>query len=988
MRTSKTWFLFAIPILGLVQPVDSEELKYFEATDLRLLYFDPTETYLVPHAARSFQNSLLSQRKVFGYDPYEKVTVLLKDFSDYGNAGALPVPRNAVIVDIAPRALTFETAAPAERLYTWMNHELVHLMMTDQTNTADRRFRRLFSGKVQAISDHPETIFYQYLTTPRLTSPRWYHEGMAVFMQTWMAGGLGRAQGGYDEMVFRSMVRDNTEFYDPLGLVSSGTMVDFQVGVNSYLYGTRFLSYLAYEYSPENLVSWVSRTEGSKRYYAAQFELVFGLPLDKAWQNWIDWEHEFQKANLVSVGQYPVTQYTNLSERPLGSVSRAFVDSEANKIYAALRYPGAVAHIGAISLADGSIEKIEDIKGPMLFRVTSLAYDPDSKTLFYTSDNHAYRDLMSVNPETGESKMLLRDARIGELVFNKTDRSIWGTRHLNGVVTLVRIPYPYEEWNQIHTFPYGTMLYDMDISPDGQLLSTSFGNLKGEQSVQILNIQSLLAGNVEPIQKFDLGSSVPESFVFSPDGKYLFGSSYFTGVSNIFCYEIDTGNIEAVSNAETGFFRPLPRQDGSLIIFQYTGQGFVPAVIDPEPLEDVGAITFLGQQIIQKYPQLREWQAGSPADIPLDEMATDEGKFKAVGNFGLESMYPTVLGYKDSVSLGLRANFSDPIQLDKLSVGAGYNVDGNIPGDERLNLNIEYRHAVVSNSPFAGTWRFGARLNYADFYDLFGPTKMSRKGNRFFVGYEKTLLYDEPRRLNFRTELNHYSNMDALPRFQNIPVTFDKLTTFGALLEYSHVRKSLGAVDDEKGFTWRVGATADYVDADTIPKIFGQFDFGFALPWKHSSIWFRNAAGAAFGDPFDEFANFFFGGFGNNYVDRESVKRYREYYAMPGFELNAIPGRNFYRGTLEWNLPPVRFKRVGKPNFYLSWARPALFASYLTTNLDSTVIQQEAQSYGIQIDFRFTLMSRLNMTLSTGYAKAYGNNSFTDEEWMVSLKIM
>ena len=43
-------------------------------------------------------------------------------------------------------------------------------------------------------------------------------------------------------MVFRSMVRDDSHFFDPLGLVSEGTKIDFQVEVNSYLYGTRFVS--------------------------------------------------------------------------------------------------------------------------------------------------------------------------------------------------------------------------------------------------------------------------------------------------------------------------------------------------------------------------------------------------------------------------------------------------------------------------------------------------------------------------------------------------------------------------------------------------------------------------------------------------------------------------------------------------------------------------------------------------------------------------
>ncbi len=59
------------------------------------------------------------------------------------------------------------------------------------------------------IAEQPETILYMYLTAPRVAAPRWYHEGIAVFIDTWMAGGIGRAQSGYDEMVFRSMVRDN-----------------------------------------------------------------------------------------------------------------------------------------------------------------------------------------------------------------------------------------------------------------------------------------------------------------------------------------------------------------------------------------------------------------------------------------------------------------------------------------------------------------------------------------------------------------------------------------------------------------------------------------------------------------------------------------------------------------------------------------------------------------------------------------------------------
>jgi hypothetical protein len=63
--------------------------------------------------------------------------------------------------------------------------------------------------------------------------------------------------------------------------------------------------------------------------------------------------------------------------------------------------------------------------------------------------------------------------------------------------------------------------------------------------------------------------------------------------------------------------------------------------------------------------------------------------------------------------------------------------------------------------------------------------------------------------------------------------------------------------------------------------------------------------------------------------------------------------------------------------------------SALTTNLDDSTVRQEVQSAGFQIDFRFTILSRLNMTLSAGYAKGFGSSIIPDdEEFMLSLKIL
>jgi hypothetical protein len=175
-------------LIGLVWLADTGsadpfEMDVVETDELRLLYFDPFQTYLVPHVVRNFHNSLAFQKRVFDWEPAEKSTVVLTDLSDYGNAGAGASPYNGVSVYIAPASRTLETMPSSERIFMIMNHELVHVANMDVANTGDLRWRRLFGGKPRQTDRHPESILYNYLTTPRLSAPRWYLEGAAVFME-------------------------------------------------------------------------------------------------------------------------------------------------------------------------------------------------------------------------------------------------------------------------------------------------------------------------------------------------------------------------------------------------------------------------------------------------------------------------------------------------------------------------------------------------------------------------------------------------------------------------------------------------------------------------------------------------------------------------------------------------------------------------------------------------------------------------------------
>ena len=54
-------------------------------------------------------------------------------------------------------------------------------------------------------------------------------------------------------------------------------------------------------------------------------------------------------------------------------------------------------------------------------------------------------------------------------------------------------------------------------------------------------------GGPEEVARLDLPPSTPEGFTFSPDGKSLYGTSYYTGVSNVFRFDIASQKYDVLS---------------------------------------------------------------------------------------------------------------------------------------------------------------------------------------------------------------------------------------------------------------------------------------------------------------------------------------------------------------------------------------------------------------------------------------------------------
>ena len=1004
------------------------QLNKIETDDFEIVSTNPQFDYVLNHAIRCSHNALQFHTHLFEYDPQEKIFVLFQDFGDYGNGGATSLPNNLISTCISPLNYAFESSVAGERVFSIMNHELVHIVALDNASKSDLFYRKLFMGKVKSSNDHPISIFYSYLTNPRYYSPRWLHEGIAVFVETWMGGGTGNALGNYDEMFFRTRVLEGSRIYSAQGLAAAGTSADFMSKANYYYYGTRFVSYLAYHYGPEQLMEWIKRKDDSKRGYQAQFKHVFGITLSEAWKDWIAFENDFQNKALDKLKQNTISKDSLITDKVLGGISLAYHDSKHNKVYVAVNYPGKIPHLAALDLKTGKLKRLHDIKGPTLFNVTSLTYDENNDLLFYTTDNDAKRDLNVYNLKTGHSKLLQKDTSIGDLAFNKADGSLWGIKHLNGISTLVRLPktnpedptdHHYSTWEQKYTLPYGYDMFDIDISPDGSSLSAALTDINGNQYLNIYDIESFNAfdkANITFKEVFNFDVASPQSFKYSADGSYLLGTSYYSGVSNIFKVDTKTLDIEILTNALTGYFRPIPIDDEKLFAFKYTSNGFAPVYVYKEEAINASAIAFLGNKTVEKYPELKDWTTEVPNAQNFDDeqLHAKTGTYFPGKELKLTYAYPTLIGYINKFGIGYQFKFQDPLGLRSIDVSLGYtpnqwnngidNVEGDIANEEEFHLSMNYSTAKLSGF-LAGKYNFYAYFNRDDFYDLFGPTKRSRKGIHVGFDYDQSLIYDNPKNLDFNFGSSFYYGLNQSPYFQQIEFpdqnfNSDLFYNIFTSLTYKDLRGSVGAVDAEKGIKSSISLNNSITKGNFFPALIGTLDVGFQLPIKHTSFWVRNALGNSFSKDFNPFTRFSFAAFGNNYIDNKESKMYRRPYSLAGLSYDAdkiILAKRFYKTTLELLLPPIRYRKLGFNNLFATHTHASLFAgglfasNYDTTRVDENLDPEYSENFrnlGFQIDTKFVMFSHLSSTFSFGWARAFdlGNDRSSFDEWMISLK--
>ena len=961
-----------------------------------MVFFDKNLSRYIPHMIRMYQNGKALHEQIWTSDAIyvpEAPLLLLTDWEDDGNGGATPLPRSLIQIGMAPLNMSYYVNPSGERYRQLFCHEYTHIVMTDKYNRTDLGWRKFFGTKVTVDNTQPISALWSYLSVPRWYSPRWYHEGIACFLETWLGGGVGRALGGYDEMYFRSIIDGGDKLFSVVGLETEGSTMDFQVGANAYLYGTRFVNYLTKEYGYDNLISFYNRTADSRTFFGSQFKKVYGQPLRKVWNAWKEDEQAHQEENLAAVREYPVTETTPLTRDPMGSVSPFVYDPSTGKAYAASNAPGGFAHLTEIDLNTGKERKLSDIYGIQLYNPAFVALDHNAGRIIYTFNNAKMRGLAIFDIQKKKTVKKKTFQRINNIVYDNANDCLYGLFSNGGTQSIVRLDRDLENPEVIYAFPFGVSVFDVDVSHDGKYLSMTRQGDNGEHTLMLFNTEELAQAIFKPVELVTWEDSNLGQFRFSLDDKYLIGSSYYTGVSNLWQINIETREMDMLTNTDIGLFAPLEIAPDKLLALEFERDGMRPVTLDRKVVEDANAVELYGQKAYENNAEALEQVGLLREPLPQLEFGdiyngiTPYNVFKEMRFAGA---YPTISGFTDAKGwnhvtpvLGYRLFFKDPVGLSSIKLDLGMSPWSSNDWKNRIHADFEWKYYF---------WTLKAAWNHTDFYDLAGPMRSSRKGYMVSLAYDHTNSMIAPYSRSWGFSLGTYGDMDALPLYQEIEVDIKSMQTASIYGKISKLRTSLGGVMPEQGFNLGVQGYGYLANGRVFPSVEASGDFGVLLPIdRNNSFWIRTAAGHNFGDAQTVFGNTYFGGFRNNRVDYRNAFMYRSSLAMPGASIDAIQAHSYAKATAELNLRPIRLNNFGALFFYPTWIQCSFFGTGLST-WNPGLPQSMYYSAGVQLTSEVVFMNYLKTTLSVGFGHLFAPEGFPagrhSNEIMVSLKLL
>jgi Tol biopolymer transport system component len=481
--------------------------------------------------------------------PRGRIDLVVTDNVDYSNGYATPLPTNRIVIFAHPPVDDPALSYFDEWMQLVISHELTHIFHLDYARGPFTAIRRVF-GRVP----------YGF---PNLYNPGWVTEGLATYNESRLTR-AGRVEGTTHEMEVRTAVLEDRFFTIDR---ATGNPTSWPGPSGRYVYGSLFVEWLSERYGPEKVNDFMRRTGRTLVPYLLDnaARRTFGVSFTTAWSQWQAELRQRYAPLADSLRRAGLTDAEVLTRAGQYADFPRFSPDGTAIAYA--------ANTGRSQSATRLISAGGDRALAPRNSLDAIAWAPGGRSLVTAQlearDQYRYfSDLYRVGVD-GDVRRITRGARVAEPDVLPDGRRAVAIRSGDGTTELVTVDLASGDVRPLVPATLNEHWAYPRWSPDGLRIAVTRWRPGAYLDIVVLDT----AGRV--VREVTHDRAVDNNPAWSPDGRYVLFSSDRSGISNLYAYDLQTGELRQVTNVLTGAFEPDVSPDGRWIAFAaYHADGF------------------------------------------------------------------------------------------------------------------------------------------------------------------------------------------------------------------------------------------------------------------------------------------------------------------------------------------------------------------------------------------------------------------------------
>ncbi len=643
------------------------EWQVIESAHFRVMYHQGLES-AAERATQIAEEAYGPITQLYGYEPDEKVRIVLKDYDDYAN-GAAFFYHDTIEIWTTSLDHDYELRGTSDWLRNVITHEFTHIISLSTSRKGSQRVPALYlqyfgyqreKNRPDILVGYPDAIVsYPVMST---VVPMWFAEGAAQYMA---AGAHHDHWDSHRDMILRTQVLAGEQLaFDEMGVFGKCGFG------NEYVYdhGFGLTSYIAREYGDEKIAELyrvASRWQNLN--IDAVFADVLGQSVDELYAAWVAdmrarYETQVQNLGALRAGEVVVDKgFSNM--RPLLSPDGkrlAYLSTQQQ-------------HYGPHVLVVRDLESGEEEVIAPAVAASGVSFAPDGDKLVFariaSADSYGSRQsdiyeydfsreqpgwahaalwtlpvfVRGYGPPPVREKRLSQSLRALYPSYSPDGEWIAFVRNAGTNNNLGLMRADGSDLRYLTDFNDGTQLYSPRFAPDGNAIALSVARA-GQRDMVLLRMDDrrlAMAGADQgvdfaaPFEVLIATEGTDRDPAWSPDGQRLYFSSDASGIFNIYALELATGAIEQITNVVGGAFNPTVGDDGQVYFSAYATGGFeIRKVAGRGPVVELdrGETASIHMALRQAAPAATRQSEPYGTDFLktslLPRLSIDEGRFK------------------------------------------------------------------------------------------------------------------------------------------------------------------------------------------------------------------------------------------------------------------------------------------------------------------------------------------------------------------------